>query len=90
MERYLIPSVNHACQIFRLLANSENGMTMHDLEVALDLPRTTLFRLLRTLCNEQMLEKRGKRYYCGTDLMKLGLHIINSDRMHQLAIPHIQ
>ncbi|MCP5011650.1 MAG: helix-turn-helix domain-containing protein, partial [Aestuariibacter sp.] len=47
MERYLIPSVNHACQIFRLLANSENGMTMHDLEVALDLPRTTLFRLLR-------------------------------------------
>ena len=90
MERYLIPSVNHACQIFRILANHAEGMTMHELEVALDLPRTTLFRLLRTLCNEQMLEKKGKRYYCGTDLMKLGLHIINSDRMHQLAIPHIQ
>ena len=25
MERYLIPSVNHACQIFRTLANAPEG-----------------------------------------------------------------
>ncbi|MBT80610.1 MAG: transcriptional regulator [Alteromonadaceae bacterium] len=90
MDKYLIPSVTHACQIFRILAASSQGMTMHDIEQQLDLPRTTLFRLLRTLCHEQMLEKKGKIYRCGNELTRLGLHMINADHMHQLAIPHIQ
>ena len=79
-ERYLIPSVVHACEVFRLLASRDRGMTMQELEAALDLPRTTVFRLLRTLVAEEMLEKRGKIYFCGANLMQLGLQIIHSDR----------
>ncbi|ALS97315.1 IclR family transcriptional regulator [Lacimicrobium alkaliphilum] len=90
MERYLIPSVVHACEAFRLLTEHPNGMTAVQLEVALDLPRTTVFRLLRTLCAEQMVEKKGKKYICGMGLMNLGLQMINSDRLHQVAIPHVQ
>lgn len=90
MERYLIPSVAHACDLFRILTQSPDGMTSMQLETALDLPRTTVFRLLRTLCAEQMLEKKGKRYFCGVGLMNLGLQMINSDHLHQAAIPHVQ
>ncbi len=90
MERYLIPSVVHACEAFRLLTEHPNGLTSVQLEEALELPRTTVFRLLRTLCSEQMVEKRGKRYHCGAGLMNLGLQMINSDRLHQIAIPHVQ
>ncbi|KXI29073.1 IclR family transcriptional regulator [Paraglaciecola hydrolytica] len=90
MERYLIPGVVHACDLIRMLAKHDKGMTSQQIEIALALPRTTVFRLLRTLCAQQMIEKREKKYFCGADLMNIGLQIINSDRMHQIAIPHIQ
>ncbi|WP_438862490.1 IclR family transcriptional regulator [Neptunicella sp.] len=90
MERYLIPGVVHACKLLRILATHDSGMTSQQIESALGLPRTTVFRLLRTLCAEQMLEKRNKKYFCGADLMNVGLQVINSDRLHQVAIPHVQ
>lgn len=90
MERYLIPGVVHACQLIRLLARHDKGLSSQQIETALGLPRTTVFRLLRTLVAEQMLEKREKKYYCGSDIMNIGLQVINSDRMHQIAIPHVQ
>jgi len=90
MERYLIPGVVHACELIRILAKQDKGMTSQQIETTLALPRTTVFRLLRTLCAEQMIEKREKKYFCGSDLMNIGLQIINSDRLHQVAIPHVQ
>jgi len=61
-ERYTIPSVVHACEILRLMATKEQGLSMQALEEALSLPRTTVFRLLKTLLAENLLEKRGKLY----------------------------
>jgi DNA-binding IclR family transcriptional regulator len=90
MERYLIPGVVHACTLIRILAKQGSGMTSVQIETALGLPRTTVFRLLRTLCAEQMIEKREKKYYCGSDLVNIGLQLINGDRLHQVAIPHVQ
>ena len=90
MERYLIPGVVHACEVMRLLAKHGTGMTSQQIESAISLPRTTVFRLLRTLCAQQMLEKREKKYYCGADLMNIGLQVISADRLHQIAIPHVQ
>lgn len=90
MERYLIPGVVHACELIRTLAKHEKGLTSQQIETMLALPRTTVFRLLRTLCAEQMIEKREKKFYCGADLMNIGLQVINSDRLHQVAIPHVQ
>ena len=89
-ERYLIPSVVHACDILRLMTNREQGMSMHELESVLELPRTTVFWLLKTLVAERLLDKRGKLYFCGPSLMQLGLQVIHSDRLQHLAIPHIQ
>lgn len=90
MERYLIPGVVHACEVMRLLAKHDKGMTSQQIESALALPRTTVFRLLRTLCAQQMLEKKEKKYFCGADLMNIGLQVISTDRLHQIAIPHVQ
>ena len=90
MERYLIPGVVHACEVMRLLAKHDKGMTSQQIETALGLPRTTVFRLLRTLCAQQMLEKKERKYFCGADLMNIGLQVISADRLHQIAIPHVQ
>jgi len=90
MERYLIPSVGSACELIRILSKNSKGMTSQQIETALDLPRTTVYRLLRTLCAEQMIEKRNRKYFCGSDLVNIGLQIINSYQLHQVAIPHLQ
>lgn len=90
MDRYLIPSVNHACEIMRLLADKQDGLTSHQIESYLSLPRTTVFRLLKTLLNQQMLSKNKKYYFCGSELVNVGLQVLNSDRIHQIAIPFVQ
>lgn len=90
MERYVIPSVVHACEVLKLLSQNNQGITMQDINEQMDLPRTTLFRLLRTLSAEKMVDKRDRKYFCGTSLMQMGFSMIHSNRMHQIAIPHVQ
>ncbi|HAU26079.1 MAG TPA: IclR family transcriptional regulator, partial [Alteromonas australica] len=53
MDRYLIPSVFQAIQLCDLLAQNAEGLAAAEIESALSLPRTSVFRLLRTLVSER-------------------------------------
>ena len=59
MERYVIPSVMQALQLCQAIAESRSGLSASEIESALKLPRTSVFRLLRTLTSERVVEKRG-------------------------------
>ena len=72
MERYIIPSVYQAIQLCRTLGDAEYGMTSLALEEQLQLPRSSVFRLLKTLCSERLIEKRGTRYYLANGMYGIG------------------
>ncbi|SNY54334.1 transcriptional regulator, IclR family [Arsukibacterium tuosuense] len=90
MVSYVIPNLANACRIISLVSESEQGLSLTELEQRLALPRTTAFRILQTLCQEKVLAKQGKRYQVGAQLFKLGLNVLSSQRLSQQAQPCLQ
>lgn len=90
MVSYVIPNLANACRILSLVTESDQGLSLTELEQRLALPRTTAFRILQTLCQEQVLEKHGKRYLVGAQLFKMGLSLLSSQRLQQQALPMLQ
>jgi len=87
MDRYLIPSVFQAIQLCDLLAQNAEGLAAAEIESALSLPRTSVFRLLRTLVSERLVEKRGKRYYYGNRIYEISASNAQSQQIQQALIP---
>lgn len=90
MDKYQIPSVAKACQLLQLLAANSDGLSATHLEAELGLPRTTVFRLLKTLCAEALVEKRGKQFVSGPGMLNLGFQALQSDKLRQHAAVHVQ
>jgi DNA-binding IclR family transcriptional regulator len=70
-----IPAVERTLQLLELIAASPQGYTPQDLLSLVDIPRSTLFQLLKTLKNLgylQQSEKRG-RYRAGQRLQQWSL-----------------
>ncbi|HJS13749.1 MAG TPA: IclR family transcriptional regulator [Rheinheimera sp.] len=87
MTSYLIPNLANACRMMELVAASGSGLTLSQLEQQLHVPRTSAFRILQTLCQQQMLYKEGKKYRVGSNLYKMGLDLLQHHHLHQLAVP---
>ena len=49
MNSYRIPSIANTCSIFQLLTATRKVMSASDIAKELDLPRTSVFRILKTL-----------------------------------------
>lgn len=90
MVSYVIPNLANACRMIDVLSSSEHGLSLSELEQRLIIPRTTAFRILQTLCQQQLVEKHGKKYLAGTQLYKLGLSLLASQPIKQCALPMLQ
>lgn len=89
MDNYSIPNLVKACEILKILASKAEGVSANELEELVRVPRTTGFRILKTLCAEGMAEKRGKLYFAGNDLVQIGLNSLRSLEIRTLAIPFL-
>lgn len=90
MVSYVIPNLANACRILSLVSESEQGLSLTELEQRLAIPRTTTFRILQTLCQQQLLEKQGKRYQVGTSLFKMSFNLVSSSKLSRHALPYLQ
>ncbi len=87
MHDYLIPNLVNACNIMTLLSNSEHGLAANEIESKLNIPRTTVFRILKTLCFQQIAKKQGRIYYVGNSLIDMGLQLTSASRLTNRAKP---
>ena len=90
MVSYVIPNLANACRILSLVSESEQGLSLTELEQRLSVPRTTTFRILQTLCQQQLLEKQGKRYQVGASLFKMSFNLVSSSKLSRQALPYLQ
>ena len=90
MNQYQIPNLVKACEILRLLAGCREGISANNLEARVDIPRTTAFRILKTLCSVGMAEKRGSLYFSGPGLVQIGLNSLHSVEIRSLSIPYLR
>ena len=90
MSNYRIPSIANTCSIFQLLTSTRKAMTASEIAKELDLPRTSVFRILKTLEGEGMVQTMGKNYAVGHRLINLGLQMISHIPERQLCVPILQ
>ncbi len=90
MGSYVIPNLANACRVLALVAESEQGLSLTELEQRLAVPRTTTFRILQTLCQQQLLEKHGKRYLVGAALFKMSCQLVSTSKLSREALPFLQ
>jgi len=89
MNNYEVPNLVKACEILSVLAERPEGVSSAEVETLVKVPRTSAFRILRTLCSAGMLEKRGKLFFLGAALMKIGLKSLRSSQVRPLSIPFL-
>ncbi len=90
MNKYRIPSIANTCAIFQLLTTTRKLMTTSEIAKKLNLPRTSVFRILKTLEEENMVHSVGKSYVMGHRLINLGLQVISQIPERQLCVPILQ
>ncbi len=67
MDNYVIPNLLKACEILKVLADRSEGISAAEVETLVSVPRTTAFRILRTLCAQGMSEKRNGLFFAGNN-----------------------
>ncbi len=65
-------------------------MRTSEIAKTLDLPRTSVFRILRTLEQEGMVHSIGKSYVMGHRLINLGLQVTSQIPERRLSVPILQ
>ena len=90
MTSYRIPSIANTCAIFQLLTSTKKAMSVSDIARELKLPRTSVFRIMKTLEEEKMVHAIGKSYITGHRLINLGLQVISQIPERQLTVPILQ
>ena len=90
MNNYQIPNLAKAVEILKLLAIAQEGLTASEIEERLDIPRTTAFRILKTLQASEMVEKKGMRFYPGAKLLEIGLKAVSKYKLREISVPVLQ
>jgi DNA-binding IclR family transcriptional regulator len=89
MNNYVIPNLVKACEIMKILADRPKGISASQAENLTEIPRTTAFRILKTLCSEGMAEKRGTLFFAGPGLVQIGLTSLRSLEIRSMAMPFL-
>ena len=89
MNNYVNPNLVKACEIMKILADRPKGILATELESLIQVPRTTAFRILQTLCSQDMAEKRGTLFFAGPGLIQIGLNSLRSLEIRSLSIPFL-
>jgi DNA-binding IclR family transcriptional regulator len=90
MNKYSIPNLGKAIAVLKLLASAGQGISAVQIEEMLSIPRTTAFRILKTLMHEGMVEKKGILFYAGPGLLEIGLMALQKSQLRELAVPVLQ
>lgn len=84
---YRIPALSRACRLLQLVAEHQGEWNASELARALKVPRTTCFRMLRTLVDEKFIEADGASYRLGPGLVRLGLSTLEGLPIRRLCVP---
>lgn len=84
-----VNSVDHAFRLMALLASSPEALTVSMLAAQLNLPRPTVYRLLGTLQEHQVVARSGHRYRLTLRLLELGESVLEATKVQSLCLPFL-
>lgn len=86
---YTIPALQRGIRVIEAAVSEEKGLSAAEFEALLDIPKTTLFRILRTLEKAGWLEKRGERYSAGFRIIQAGMLALSKIELRKRALPYL-
>lgn len=91
-DQYTIPALHRAITVLELLANEEEAVGLAELTRRSGIPKSTLYRILSTLRNQQcvVFNEREKTYRLGLKLWELGRAYLNQSDLYKSAIPYMK
>ncbi len=87
-KNYIVPSLKNSFTILEILANN-NGFTLQEISQKTSIPKTTVFRILYTLKQEGVIEKKNDKYSIGFRVIKLGMVALSRMELRNIAIPFL-
>lgn len=90
--KYLVPGLERGLRILSEFTRENSVLTAPELARRLDVPRTTVFRLLITLESLGFVERtsNGREFQLGTAVLKLGFEYLASLALTELARPILE
>ncbi len=89
-NNYQIPILQKTVQVVDTISEFKDGLTFSEILAKLDIPKTTLFRILQTLENENWLLKKNDRYTIGYMIIHYGLFGLSSRDIRRISIPYLK
>jgi len=91
-EKYSVPGLERGLRILSEFSRDTPTLTAPELARRLDVPRTTIFRLLVTLESLGFVERarNGRDYQLGTAVLKLGFEYLASLSLTELSRPILE
>jgi DNA-binding IclR family transcriptional regulator len=90
MEKNIIPNLQNACRLMDYLARAEGGVSLPHVSMELSIPRTTTYRILKTLEAENFVREEGRLFHLGPKLIHLGQVALGELDIRKVAIPHLR
>jgi len=91
-DRYIVPALQRGLALLKLFSRERPVIGPPEMATALDLPRTTIFRLAHTLEAMGFLVKDldGRRYRLGPAVLALGYDFLTSQDLVEIARPVLE
>ncbi|MBN2651749.1 MAG: IclR family transcriptional regulator [Spirochaetales bacterium] len=90
MEKYTIPNLKNACKLLKIISESNQPLCASELRTKLDIPHTTLTRILGSLCSEGFIDREGNLYKAGNNLIYCGLKALNNTNIKKLSRSYLE
>ena len=90
--KYTIPMLEKSFELIEFLSNYPKGISMQDMIVQLNQPKTSVYRLLNSLMQMGYIGKNEEtsRYYLSKKMLRIGLAALGESNIVVRALPHMQ
>ena len=86
-NRYIVPGLERGLAILQLFGPERSKLGAADVARALNLPRTTVFRLMQTLSQLGFLERHDNSFRLGPAVLRLGFEYLAALDLPEIARP---
>jgi len=89
---YTVPNLEKGIAVLECLALHPEGMSMQKLKTRLDVPQTTIYRILNTLLRLGYLhyDEKLREYKLSSKLLTLGFASLNEHNLLEVVLPYLR
>jgi IclR family pca regulon transcriptional regulator len=91
-NKILVNSLVRGLLVLECFTPQKHQFTLAELSKLVDIPKSSLYRVVKTLCEMNYLryDEQNKRYYLGPGVLSLGFAVLQSMEMREIARPYLE